>query len=84
MDPPTNALPSVMANLLPILLALTGSPTPAAPSPVAGFEGMSCVPGYCPVREPRRLPGGVMFLAVGLVAVGVEGLRRRGRGAESR
>ncbi len=37
---------------------------------------LRCVPGFC-VRQPApAVPPGLMFVAVGLVAVGCAGLRR--------
>jgi len=42
--------------------------------------GAFCVPGFCPAVVRDGPPSGVMFLAVGLVAVGVHGLLRK-RGA---
>lgn len=56
--------------------------TPAAyqPIPVA-FENSNCLLGFCQSPERPGLPPGVMFLATGLVAVGVAGLvPRRSKG----
>jgi hypothetical protein len=35
-----------------------------------------CVPGFCPTGVTSGPPSGVMFLAVGLVVVGLRGLLR--------
>ena len=39
--------------------------------------GAFCVPGFCPAVVRYGPPSGLMFLAVGLVAVGVCGLLRK-------
>ena len=49
----------------------------------AEFEASLCPLGFCPVPVRGGLPPGVMFLATGLVGMGVAGLvnrndRRRG------
>ncbi len=40
-------------------------------------DGAWCVPGFCPVPVQGGLPGGVMYLAVGLVWLGIAGLRHK-------
>jgi len=37
-----------------------------------------CLPGFCPAVVRDGPSSGVMFLAIGLVAVGVHGLLRKG------
>ena len=64
-----------MAHFLPLLFTLAAAAGPAAPSPVPGYEGAVCVPGFCPARPTRPVPGGALFLATGLVLGGVRGLR---------
>jgi hypothetical protein len=56
--------------------------TPAAHQPIpVAFETSSCLLGFCQSPERPGLPAGVMFLATGLVAVGVAGLvPRRSKG----
>jgi hypothetical protein len=39
--------------------------------------GTFCVPGFCPAVVRYGPPSGLMFLAVGLVAVGLYGLLRK-------
>lgn len=73
-----------MPTLL-FLTLLTTTPTPA-PIPIpAPFEvdGSQCLIGFCPSPGQRALPPGVMFLATGLVSIGLHGLMRR-RGQLSR
>ena len=54
-------------------------PVPAVYRPVQSMvEASRCPLGFCPSSERRGLPPGVMFLATGLVAVGVAGLVHRG------
>lgn len=64
-----------MAHFLPLLFTLSVATGPIAPSPVPGYEGAVCVPGFCPAPPARQVPGGALFLATGLVLVGVRGLR---------
>ena len=67
------------------LLALSDSvhaprrvaPATIQPTPVV-FEASRCLLGFCPSPDRSGLPPGVMFLATGLVAVGVAGLVQRG------
>jgi hypothetical protein len=42
--------------------------------------GGFCIPGFCPAPLRSGPPSGLMFVAIGLVGVGVRGLLRR-RGA---
>ena len=50
------------------------APAANLPTPVM-FEDSRCLLGFCPLSDRRgRWPPGVMFLATGLVAVGVAGL----------
>jgi hypothetical protein len=59
-------MPSVQ-TLAPVLLA-TLDP--------ALSGGPFCVPGFCPSAVASGPPSGVMFLAVGLVVLGLRGLFR--------
>jgi hypothetical protein len=43
------------------------------------LDGAWCVPGFCPLPAQGAMPGGLMYLAVGLVWLGVAGLRHRRR-----
>lgn len=51
-------------------------------TPPLSLDGGWCVPGFCPLPAQGAMPGGLMYLAVGLVWLGIAGLRhgrRRGR-----
>jgi hypothetical protein len=52
----------------------------ALPEPIWD-GGAFCVPGFCPSVARSGPPSGLMFLAVGLVMIGLVGLlRKRGAG----
>lgn len=42
-----------------------------------GLGESLCLPGFCPLPSRVGPPSGLMFLAVGLIGVGVGGLWRR-------
>lgn len=66
--------------LLALVTALNAAPQAISPGPEDGF----CVSGFCAGPVQNRMPGGLMYLAIGLVWLGVAGLRRerrRGGGA---
>lgn len=62
-----------MAVSVPWVLAAVLS---GAPPLAAGAERAWCVPGFCPAPADGSMPGGLMYLAVGLVWLGIAGLRR--------
>lgn len=54
----------------------------AGSAPTPSLDGAWCLPGFCPLPAQGAMPGGLMYLAVGLVWLGIAGLRqerRRGR-----
>lgn len=51
----------------------------AGSAPLAGAEGAWCLPGFCPLPVQGGMPGGVMYLALGLVWLGIAGLRHERR-----
>jgi hypothetical protein len=56
-------------------LALMALAQPAAPL-VASGEGTACLTGFCSLPVEGGMPGGLMYLAIGLVWLGVAGLRQ--------
>lgn len=59
-----------MATLLALLLPLLPQASPA--------PGESCMIGFCGFVQPfRPVPPGLFFLAIGVVALGIAGLKRR-------
>ncbi len=61
--------------LIALMATLPAESLAVSPAPVERY----CVTGFCPVPNQNRMPGGLMYLAIGLVWVGVAGLRREGQ-----
>ncbi|HEU5170199.1 MAG TPA: hypothetical protein VFU46_06660 [Gemmatimonadales bacterium] len=72
-----------MTLLLAATLALlpAGPQTTAAVSPLLTTDGAVCVAtGYCTRArsgEPNRPPAGPMYIAIGLIGIGLASLRRQ-------
>lgn len=65
--------------------ALAATLPAGATSPMPGADGPWCLPGFCPLPVEGGLPSGVMYLAVGLVWLGIAGLwQERQRAMKSR
>ncbi len=62
-------------SVLAVLLATI----PGGPQATRDPGERYCITGFCPVPDQNRMPGGVMYLAIGLIWVGVAGLRSEGR-----